>query len=497
MSVATALSRPYVGSILSRTVRLPRRQHAAWKTIWWMHLTEYATSPAREGCQAAPPGSASLVAPVPLTAPSLTAQIHRDLEATLDETAAVLAANPSTTGLGSTAAPSLLLDDSERACLAALESKLSELRARGESVGGVLVEFVRASDGRSLSPLFALELARWTRGHRLLLFEDAVLLGLRCGHPSASQLYASRLGPLVQCHWIAVGKVRSTASRTVSSCEHTPSHKHAHRLLSPQLFGFSGVIQNLNADHHGAYPVSAEMLNGYITCAIAPIEVVRCRLVLAAIARRNLCGNAASVGVRLRRRLRAHGLDVWGVGLAIWLAPHGEGGEKHDGMTTTAPHEDGGGAHGSIQNATIAHNRILPPLTLSNADVDDVVVRTGLHSHLPTLLNSALGRTRASVVPPWHKPREVIRWHAAAIAQWGSEPADVSMTPSAPLASDAVAGAEASDRSGLSPVLARGSTSTDELRAQATGTAPPARSSKVKVKVKRRAVVWGSGGGAG
>ena len=228
-------------------------------------------------------------------------------------------------------------------------------------MGGVLIEFVRACDGRALSPAYAHALAAWAREQRLLLFDDSVLLGLRCGSPSASFLYG------IACHWVAVGK----------------------------LYGFSGVVQNLKADHYGGYESDASFLNGYITCNISPLEVLRCRVALAAIAKRRLWRNAQAVGPRLIRRLRAQGLDAWGVGLAIWWDSEGGGG---------------------VQNATALHSRMLPPLTLSAAEAAEVVARVGLFSHLPSLLNSALGRMQAAHPPPWGRPREVIRWHARSIA---------------------------------------------------------------------------------
>ena len=203
-------------------------------------------------------------------------------------------------------------------------------------------------------------LTKWADSHRLLLFDDSVLLGLRCGAPCASILYG------VPCQWIAIGK----------------------------LFGFSGVLQNLDACHHGGYDRDCEMLNGYITCCISPLEIVRCRAALQAIAKRKLCRNAAIVGRILRDRLRAQGLDCWGIGLALW----------HDAES------------GGLQNACALHDRLLPPLTLSRSEAEQIVVRTGLYSHLPPLFNSALGRMRVDNPPPFTKASEVIKWHAERIA---------------------------------------------------------------------------------
>ena len=257
------------------------------------------------------------------------------------------------------------LDEEEQRCLTQLDERLTSVRERGSSVAGVLVEFVRAYDGYALTPAYVHALERWAHSRRLLLFDDSVLLGLRCGAPFASALYG------ISCHWVAIGK----------------------------LFGFSGVVQNSRADHHGGYDADVAFLNGYITCNISPLEVLRCRVNLAAIAKRKLWRNAAYVGPRLCAQILAQGLDCWGVGLAIWF-----------------DHENGG-----VQNATTLYNRLLPPLTLTPAAAAEVVVRCGLFSHLPSLLNSALGRTRAREPPRWDDPLAVIQWHAESIAKGEQE----------------------------------------------------------------------------
>lgn len=263
---------------------------------------------------------------------------------------------------GSSAEP---LDVIEDRCLHALRECTRSLRARGETIAGILVEFVRATDGYALSPAFAAALAEFAKRERLLLLEDSVLLGLRCGAPFASLLYRdSELQRAIQ--WIAVGK----------------------------LYGFSGVVQNTHADHYGGYSTDPELLNGYITCNISPLEVVRCRAILSAVVRRKLCRNAARVGRILCRHLRQAGLRCWGVGLTIWYDP----------------------TSGSVHNATVLHNRILPTLTLTEAEAREVVVRQGIFSHLPTLMNSSLGRMCDRQPPPWHDPCQVLRWHARRIA---------------------------------------------------------------------------------
>ena len=123
--------------------------------------------------------------------------------------------------LGGRAPPTLEPDAYERCCLEALAARLAALRADGVTVAGVVVEFVRAHDGLALSPAYVRQLGAWAAAERLLLFEDAVLLGLRCGRPFASCLYPPGT---IQMHWIAIGK----------------------------LYGFSGVVQHVGADHYGA-----------------------------------------------------------------------------------------------------------------------------------------------------------------------------------------------------------------------------------------------------
>lgn len=181
----------------------------------------------------------------------------------------------------------------------------------------------------------------------------------------ASALYG------VPCQWVAIGK----------------------------LYGLSGVVQNLAATHHGGYDADCGMLNGYITCAISPLEILRTRTLLGAIASRRLVANAAATGAVLLSTLRAQGLACWGVGFAIWYDP----------------------ASGGVQNATALHNRLLPPLTLAPDEARQVVVRCGLFSHLPSLLNSALGRTRAAAPPPWADVHAVIQWHAIRIGEDAGE----------------------------------------------------------------------------
>ena len=119
------------------------------------------------------------------------------------------------------------------------------------------------------------------------------------------------------------------------------------------------------------------------------------RNVLSAVAQRRLCANAAATGKVLLRHLRRHGLEAWGVGLAVWYEP----------------------SSGGLQNAVALHCRMLPPLTLSAAQCADLVVQRGLYSHLPSLFNSALGRTTDGPLPcpAWADARDVVMWHAARI----------------------------------------------------------------------------------
>ena len=103
---------------------------------------------------------------------------------------------------------SAALREEEERCIGLLEQRLSALRAEGVVVSGVLVEFVRAHDGLALPPRYVRLLDELARTHRLLLFEDAVLTGLRCGAAFASRLYGCRPDgrPVVRPQWTAVGK---------------------------------------------------------------------------------------------------------------------------------------------------------------------------------------------------------------------------------------------------------------------------------------------------
>lgn len=305
-------------------------------------------------------------------------------------------------------------DAEELRALSLLETRLQGLRAEGHCIGGVLVEFVRAHDGLGLSRAYVNGLAAWAARHRLLLCEDAVLMGLRCGKPFASMLY-----PGLQVHWVAIGK----------------------------LYGFSGVVQNSAADHHLGYLADVAFLNGYLTCTLGPVDVLRCRLILGAIATRRLCQSAASSGRRLLATLRASGLAAWGVGLAIWFEPHAGGilnanwYEPADGSTS----------------------RLLPPLTFGGdpRDIDELMVRAsrhGLYSHLPAVLrffHSKAERSRDTACrvqgtglraersrgglggsgrkaappppalgpPPWWRAGEVLAWHTQRIAHGDVAPA--------------------------------------------------------------------------
>ena len=255
-----------------------------------------------------------------------------DLEAGAEAAGAEVPGAEAELGVGTDSARTMAqLSMEEVRCLAALEERWALCAERGDAVGGVLLELTRASDGASLSRPFVRAVAEWAAARRLLLFEDAVLMGLRCGRPYASAFYG------VEPAWVAVGK----------------------------LFGFSGVLHNAAACHHGGYGAHPEQLNGYLTCAIAPLEVVRCRVILRAIVERRLCESAGPAGRRLKAHLRAQGLEVWGTGLALWFAPES----------------------GCIANAYTLFNRMLPTLTF-DADGKEhrrIRVRKGLYSHLPSL----------------------------------------------------------------------------------------------------------------
>ena len=73
------------------------------------------------------------------------------------------------------------LDDAEAVCLRGVKVRLDSLQAKGVHVGGVVVEVVSSHGVRALRPAFLAALKATLHSRRLLLFEDAVMTGLRCG----------------------------------------------------------------------------------------------------------------------------------------------------------------------------------------------------------------------------------------------------------------------------------------------------------------------------
>jgi hypothetical protein len=127
--------------------------------------------------------------------------------------------------------------------------------------------------------------------------------------------------------------------------------------------------------------------------------VLRCRVILNAIARRRLCERAAHIGQALRGHLRASGIDVWGVGLALWFNPETGGLQNATWFEPTD-----GGSH-----------RLLPTLSFGGRDgeeVRQVVCRRGpLYSHLPAILKSEVAKVKTRPPPPaWSSFSELMRW---------------------------------------------------------------------------------------
>ena len=176
----------------------------------------------------------------------------------------------------------------------------------------------------------------------------------------------------------------------------------------------------------GGYLSDPSFLNGYLTCALAPLEVRRCRAILQAIDERGLCANAATSGRELRCRLRRAGLDTWGVGLALWFDARLGGIQNAAWFDPAEASSDGGFC------------RLLPTLTFGTdaADLSRLLVRRGLYSHLPAVLremaavladadadaDAGAGRApgsrsgrrgaRARCPPPWRDAAAVLAWHA-------------------------------------------------------------------------------------
>jgi len=209
----------------------------------------------------------------------------------------------------------------ERECLQQIEAQIMHLEVVGEHVGGVVVEYVMAKDARGLRPAFLAGLRELLDRRQLLLFEDAVMVGLRCGAP-----FLGAVCRAARPDFVAIGKA----------------------------FGFSGVVAN-----SGCAGLCKRMkdLNGYLTCRISCADLLRAITVLHNTHSRGLMTNARESGRQLKLSLQKQGLRVWGIGFLLAY-------DKASGL---------------FLNARVLFARCLPALTFGEhgVDVEEVRVITG------------------------------------------------------------------------------------------------------------------------
>ena len=259
-----------------------------------------------------------------------------------------------------------------------------------------------------LSPAFLRALRLLLDGHRLLLFEDAVMTaphpqphpspspspspitltapspiahtqvmtGLRCGAPF--------LGCACACgvDFVAIGKAWGFSG--VVSCE-----RQSERGL-PQLSPSGGTRPHAQERRRALQWIGGlRRLNGYLTMRMSAADLVRALAVLEAVHERQLTVSALRSGRRLQQCLQAQGLQVWGLGLLLAFdEAGGESGARGEdaerihgegaGSRTSESRVEGEAAEGAadgrdavaprLLNASAAFARLLPPLTLGEAD---------------------------------------------------------------------------------------------------------------------------------
>jgi 4-aminobutyrate aminotransferase-like enzyme len=232
----------------------------------------------------------------------------------------------------------------EIACLDALKERYADLCGRkGVPVAGLVVEYVRACDGKGLRATFVAALASFLAQNRLLLLEDAVMTGLRTGAAfcGAAPYYRRRCpaGP----DFVAFGKA----------------------------FGFSGIVAHAaafvaNPDnsewtfHNSEWTFRQPLanLNGMLTQRMSPADLLRAVTVCKAVSGRGLMRNACRSGLLLKRHLRSQGLETHGMGLLLHFEE----------------------TRGCLANVLCRYGRLLPCLTFGHeqpADVKHVVVLLG------------------------------------------------------------------------------------------------------------------------
>ena len=216
----------------------------------------------------------------------------------------------------------LELSEAEARTLRTIDGRIGELRAAGVTLAGMVIEVVSSHAIQGLRPAFLARLRELLTARRMLIFEDAVMTGLRCGAPFLGD--ATGLRP----DFVAVGKA----------------------------WGFSGVVAREAAVQLVPWQRSPSYHNGYFTMRMSAADHLRALTVLAAVHQRGLMANALRSGRRLIRCLRAQGLHAWGLGLLIGYDEEAAG---TDGTTEVR-----------LLNASAAFCRLLPPLTLGEAESD-------------------------------------------------------------------------------------------------------------------------------
>ena len=238
------------------------------------------------------------------------------------------------------AAAEAALTSAEVECLRGVEARITTLQAAGVHIGGVVVEIVSAHSVHALRPAFLRGLRVLLTQHSLLLFEDAVMAGLRCGSAFLGAVCPAEARP----DFVAIGKA----------------------------FGFSGVLANASSTGHVAWRRPPRCLNGYLTMRMSAADLLRAVTIQNVVHERELMRNALQSGRRLRRCLRAQGLDVWGLGLLVGFDDGTTSGEDSSGGNEGCVEEDGSGGtraneqavHAQLLNASASFARMLPPLTL-------------------------------------------------------------------------------------------------------------------------------------
>ena len=233
----------------------------------------------------------------------------------------------------------------------------------GIRVGGVVVEYVLAKGVSGLRPAFLAELRSLVTSNGLLLFEDAVMTGLRCGAP-----FVGARCPGARPDFVAIGKAWS--------CSGVVAHRDASKRVP-----WETVSKRTEAASSGEITKAAALeyfhenwlhqLNGFFTMRISCADALRASAVLDAVHSRQLMRNARTQGPILRAHLQAHGVHVWGAGLLL-------------GYDSTS---------GILINVWESFDRLLPPLSFGEHGEDWREIRVVGGADAPRIAERALAFT--------------------------------------------------------------------------------------------------------